>query len=55
MDVTVIQPNNSLLNCFEIHLHLVSTEMLMILVKNYIKMKELVIKKKVLGIIAYFV
>lgn len=37
MDVTVIQPNNSLLNCFEIHLHLVSTEMLMILVKNYTK------------------
>lgn len=37
MGVTVIQPNNSLLNCFEIHLHLVSTEMLMILVKNYTK------------------
>ena len=37
MDMTVIQPNNSLLNCFEIHLHLVSTEMLMILVKNYTK------------------
>lgn len=37
MDVTVIQPNNSLLNCFEIHLHLVSNKMLMILVKNYTK------------------
>lgn len=57
MDMTVIQPNNSLLNCFEIHLHLVSTKMLMILVKSYTKTtsKWKNWSSKVLGIIAYFV